>query len=276
VVRIHTDECVQYHFQIPPDAQSWAARLEAACRYLESHPALPPLPLAYGLKTRDNTQFELDDRAAFLGRSLRTPHRKFCVVNSRQRRVVGLDVIDEGVVIVRNGNTQPPDIFGLFVQVPTIAPGLRLELLANLGDILQAHSGLHMTQAAWWLLHNWADEKRRQRRDAPEPLVVRPLRELLAREGLDLPLLETNQGKFESPWQPELAGWINYWSEETARYIGFPDTTRDRDLLNIASRTPKGAWLLQLTPGPLDLMDPAHLGAYVDLLNRMPRLGIRQ
>jgi len=276
VVQIHTDECVQYHFQIPPDSKSWAARLEAACRFLESHPALPQVPLAYGLRISDNSRIALEDRPRFLDRSLRNRHRKFCVVNARQRRVVGLDLIDEGAVIVRSGNAQPPDIFKLFVQVPTIASDLRLDLLANLGDILEAHSGFHMTQAAWWLLHNRADEKKRQRSGAPEPLVLRPLRELLALEGLEMPVLETNHGSFESAWQPELAGWINYWSEETARYLGFPDDTGGREPSEMRSRTPKGAWLVQLTPEPLDLLNPGHLRDYVRLLQRLPRLGIRQ
>jgi len=275
VVRIHTDECVQYHFQIPADPSSWPDRLEAACRYLESHAALPRAPLAFGLKSRDSSQFEIEDRRAYFARSLRSRYRDFCVVNGRKRRAHGFDVVDDGAVIVRSSNPQPPDIFGLLVQVPTFPVARRLEVLVDLGDILEAYSGFHLSQAAWWLLHARAGELSRKKSGAPEPEVLRPFRELLECEGIELPVLETNHGKFESPLQPELAGWLNSWSDPVAQYLGFSGELRGQALAQV-SRSTQGSWVVQLTPEPLHLLDPAQLRLYAELHRQLPRLGIRQ
>jgi Family of unknown function (DUF5953) len=276
LARIHTDEYVQFRFRIPPDSSYWTARLEAACTFLESHPSLPRTSLRYGLKNTDNTRFELDGRSAFFERALRSHSRKFCVVNGRRRTVQGLELKDEGEVIVRSTNPQPPNSFGLLIQVPTIPGSVRRELLVGLGDALDAFSGFHISQRGWWLLHTRADSALRKRSGGAEPEVLRNFRELLERENIDLPVLETNHPMFENPLQPELAGWINYWSEQTAKFLGFSSSAQDQSLFVATSRTATGAWLTEVTREQLDLMDPLHLKIYAKLHFRFPRLGVRQ
>ena len=57
--------------------------------------------------------------------------------------------------------------------------------------------------------------------------------------------------------------------------MGFPDSTRDADLLSRARRTPTGGWVVQLTETPLDLGNPAHLDMLKRVYERFPEIGGR-
>jgi hypothetical protein len=74
---------------------------------------------------------------------------------------------------------------------------------------------------------------------------------------------------------PHYLGWLNYWSAATARAIGFPDPARDAELLSRARRTVTGNWVVRLTDAPLDLENPAHLGALLRAYDRFPEIGGR-
>ncbi|MDC0706935.1 DUF5953 family protein [Stigmatella sp. ncwal1] len=78
-----------------------------------------------------------------------------------------------------------------------------------------------------------------------------------------------------SPEIPYYLGWLNYWSAGAARTIGFPDTSRDAELLSRARRTESGGWVVQLTDAPLDLDDRAHLDALKRAYERFPEIGGR-
>jgi hypothetical protein len=78
-----------------------------------------------------------------------------------------------------------------------------------------------------------------------------------------------------SPEIPYYLGWLNYWSDAAARAIGFPDPSRDADLLSRARRTATGGWVVRLTDTPLDLENPAHLEALVRAYERFPEIGGR-
>lgn len=73
---------------------------------------------------------------------------------------------------------------------------------------------------------------------------------------------------------PQRLGWINYWSETTARELGFPDPARDADLL-ARSRPFDSAWLVRLTDDPLDLGRADHLDALRAAYDRFPAIGRR-
>ncbi|MBM7115899.1 DUF5953 family protein [Archangium primigenium] len=62
-----------------------------------------------------------------------------------------------------------------------------------------------------------------------------------------------------APAIPYHLGWLNYWSAAAAQAIGFPDPSRDAELLSHARRTPSGGWVVPLTEAPLDLDTPSHL-----------------
>lgn len=74
---------------------------------------------------------------------------------------------------------------------------------------------------------------------------------------------------------PHRLGWLNYWSAAAARSIGFPDASRDADLLSRARRTETGGWVVRLTEEPLDLDNPAHLSALLRAYERFPVIGGR-
>ncbi|MDY7231888.1 DUF5953 family protein [Hyalangium rubrum] len=81
--------------------------------------------------------------------------------------------------------------------------------------------------------------------------------------------------KIRSPAIPQYLGWLNYWSAAAAESIGFPDPSRDADLLSRARRTTTGGWVVQLTEAPLDLDNPAHLEALMWAYERFPKIGGR-
>ncbi|RKI65257.1 hypothetical protein D7X55_16600 [Corallococcus sp. AB049A] len=78
-----------------------------------------------------------------------------------------------------------------------------------------------------------------------------------------------------APEIPYYLGWLNYWSADAAKAIGFPDPGRDAELLSRARRTASGGWVVRLTDAPLDLDDPDHLEALKRTYERFPEIGGR-
>ena len=78
-----------------------------------------------------------------------------------------------------------------------------------------------------------------------------------------------------SPEIPDRLGWLCYWSAAAARVIGFPDPTRDAELLSRSRRTASGGWVVQLTDEPLDLDRPEHLDMVKRTYERFPEIGGR-
>jgi hypothetical protein len=74
---------------------------------------------------------------------------------------------------------------------------------------------------------------------------------------------------------PHRLGWLSYWSTATAQAIGFPDMSRDAQLLSRARRTHSNGWVLPLTDAPLDLDKPDHLDALLRAYERFPVIGGR-
>ncbi|MFY0524328.1 DUF5953 family protein [Archangium gephyra] len=89
-----------------------------------------------------------------------------------------------------------------------------------------------------------------------------------------LPALKLSN-KIRSPEIPHRLGWLNYWSADAARAIGFPDPARDADLLSRSRRTATGGWVVWLTDAPLDLDNSAHLDALKQAYERFPKIGGR-
>jgi hypothetical protein len=89
-----------------------------------------------------------------------------------------------------------------------------------------------------------------------------------------LPMLNLPE-KIPAPEIPCFLGWLNYWSAVAAHAIGFPDPSRDAELLSRARRTASGGWVVQLTDAPLDLDNPVHLDALLRAYERFPQIGGR-
>ncbi|RKI62992.1 hypothetical protein D7X55_21405 [Corallococcus sp. AB049A] len=82
-------------------------------------------------------------------------------------------------------------------------------------------------------------------------------------------------GAHSPPELPSHLGWVNYWSDASARALGFPDPSRDAELLSRARRTATNGWVVRLTDEPLDLDRPAHLDALLRSYERFPKIGGR-
>ncbi|RKG95179.1 hypothetical protein D7X32_39845 [Corallococcus carmarthensis] len=91
---------------------------------------------------------------------------------------------------------------------------------------------------------------------------------------LGLPALKLPEA-IPAPEIPRHLGWLNYWSAAAAKAIGFPDPSRDAELLSHARRTATGGWVVRLTEDPLDLGDRAHLAALLRAYERIPEIGGR-
>jgi hypothetical protein len=91
---------------------------------------------------------------------------------------------------------------------------------------------------------------------------------------LGLPMLKL-AWNIRSTKVPRYLGWINYWSAAAAEAIGFPDPSRDAELLARARRTASGGWVVKLTEAPLDVENPAHLEALKRAYARFPEIGGR-
>ncbi|NPC47490.1 hypothetical protein D7X99_13680 [Corallococcus sp. AB032C] len=89
-----------------------------------------------------------------------------------------------------------------------------------------------------------------------------------------LPALKLRE-HIRAPEIPYYLGWLNYWSAAAAEAIGFPDPTRDAELLTRARRAASGGWIVQLTDTPLDLDNPVHLDALKRAYERFPGIGGR-
>lgn len=93
------------------------------------------------------------------------------------------------------------------------------------------------------------------------------------RNTTELPVLPiVNFEKWTRADVPFRLGWANYWSDETCRTLGFPDATRDAPLLAHSSRL-AGAWLVRLSPSPLQLSRPADVQLLAQMYRRLPEIG---
>ncbi|NPC70432.1 hypothetical protein HPP05_11800 [Corallococcus exiguus] len=82
-------------------------------------------------------------------------------------------------------------------------------------------------------------------------------------------------GDISSPEIPHRLGWLNYWSAASARVLGFPDPSRDAELLSRARHTATNDWVVRLTDEPLDLDKPDHLDALLRAYERFQKIGGR-
>lgn len=267
---------------IPATHDSWAARFEQACSLLERRLELPQAPIRIGYIAATDREELIENRPAFLQGTLRDPFRQVILANGRGIRYTREGApIDSGRVLVK-GNFMAPhqSSFDLAVYFPAVDWSVREQLLAELGDTLQAHSGeltprrAEITFMDLFRLAAWSVQVPGR---AQIEASLRPLRELMQQLDVRIPAIKSAAvgGVRESDLQPERLGWSNYWSEATARWLGFPDQDLDRELLKRSRRTASGAWLVRITDEPLDLTRAEHVRCVAALYERFPRLGIR-
>ena len=241
----------QLHLRIPADASTWAERIEAACAVVERW--FPGEQLLTANVPRDHAPpLALADRRAFLKKALKTRTRWLSLTNDKP---------GDGYLTVggKIGSAAPAQ-FELGCIVPAQPWERSEQLLAALGDALQAQTG-DLTPIGT-VLRLRAIQLAGAR--VPDPLAgtLPRLRFCLAQDQ-------------DAPEQPPMLAWLNYWSEPTCRFLGFPDPRRDERLQQLSWRTPGGAWLVKPTAQPLDLDRPGHHEAVAWMYERFPRLGPR-
>jgi hypothetical protein len=180
---------------------------------------------------------------------------------------------DGGFPLVCNGDEQSPVMISGWELPADSAPGGQSQLEvhgslppdASVADALEAvaeSARAHWGHATPAKASVDIARQTRNRTDDPEP----PPR--------GLPVL-MSPGAMGSPEIPHRLGWLNYWSAEAARAIGFPEPARDAEWLSRARRTATGGWIVQLTDSPLDLDNPAHLDALLRAYERFSAIGGR-
>lgn len=265
-------------YAVGDDESVWAQRAEEAAKYLESHAELPRERLSQALV--DKKIVRTDDRLEYLRRAAKSKHREFLLTNGRPSKFTRTGVpIEQGHVAIRGTLTDPPPLWEIRVKFAGLPWEQREPAFAALGDLLAAFCGHTAPGPAANMLaaHSMVASTQNMYSQAIWYQQALPLLTLLDEQQIQLPTLATlrSDGVRAAPWQPDQLGWINYWSVRTCEYLGFPQAGRDDDLLRWSTRTPAGAWIVKITPEPLDVTIVEHVRMLASVYARLPRLGIR-
>lgn len=272
----------QLHFSLSLSEDTWVARIMRACEIIEGDPALPREPLLLAFK-KDRLEC-IEDRAAYLEDLLDHPHRYLVLTNGNPLKFDGGGAtLDTGQIRISGVvNDTARQAYDLTVEFPAVPWSVRESLLAAIGDALDACTG-QITPApaaqaftAHYLLGTLGADIENPARANWEH-ETRVLRTCMKHRSTAVPRIQhvSVGGGRESPLQPAILGWINYWSAETCSYLGFPEAARDQDLLKHALQTPQGSWVVKLCNEPLDVSIEDHVEMVASVYGRFPRLGIR-
>lgn len=254
----------QTSFYAPEDNDTWVRRMDDACIVLEqTFPGEKMLTAQPWHTGRGPTV--LTDRVKFQRRVARGKTKWVSISNGKFIHGRGdTGTTDPGHLSIggRTYSSQP----GLF-NVSTFHPESPWEfnerLLIALGDALGAYTGWLSPQTTFLQLR-MLQFGHMPGGPAPPPSVKLPRLKSCAYGGL------------LAHEQPEILGWLNYWSAATCRFVGFPDPARDQRLLRHSCQTPGGGWLVKVCAEPLDLANPEHVDVLQWAYARFPRLGVRQ
>lgn len=229
------------------------SRRARAIVYALEH-ALPGLRLDWHLTEAEEIQ-PVSKRDAWLDQTA-VEGELFTLCNGDESHLVTLSGWD------RAGHLCPGNepLFEIRAELPLDASGIAMaaRVLEAVSDSAQAWWGRMLTTST---VVELSRQVRRRWQDAPEP-------------PRGLPVLEPME-LTPTPVVPHHLGWVNYWSAATVQRLGFPDASRDAELLTRSRGTALGGWLVKLTDTPLDLDDPAHLAALLRAYARFPAIGGR-
>ncbi|MBN8229953.1 hypothetical protein JYK02_20785 [Corallococcus macrosporus] len=235
-----------------PDLDGDSRRMRAVIHALEH--ALPGLHLDWTRSEAEGIQ-PLSQRDAWLDEAAEDGELP-ALCNGDEDHLVTLSGWE------RAGHLSPGNepLFELHLELPLDTRGI-----AMAGRLLEA---MAESSRAWWgrvltsrTVVELSRQVRRHWQDAPEP-------------PRGLPVLEPLE-MTPTPVVPHHLGWVNYWSAATVQRLGFPDPSRDAELLTRSRQTAFGGWLVRLTDAPLDLDDPAHLDVLRRTYARFPAIGGR-
>jgi hypothetical protein len=274
----HLKARTQFHFTLNL-GDVWWKGVEALAAYIESRPDLSEEPLSEGLLNKK--EIPIRNREQYLIDAMRSKFEEFVLSNGRRSRYRRDGVpIEEGAAWIRGGRSDTEiDVIDVTVEFRAMSFTEIVDLFEQCGDLLAATTGhfspseAFATFAAYGLIckHTSGAIFASRQREA-EPL-VNTLQEL----NIELPgiILTSYGGRRTSPLQPEIAGWLNYWSGATCEYLGFPALWPDANELRLSHRTPRGAYVVRLTQEPLDIRIPDHVRVIASAYKHLPNLGVR-
>lgn len=274
----HLKARTRFHFALKLRGEWWKG-VEDLAVYIESRPDVSEDPLNVGVL--DKKEISISNRQQYLIDAMRSKFEEFVLSNGRRTRYRRDGVpIEEGAASIRGWQIDPHiDVIDVVVEFRAIDLAEQPALFEHCGDMLNASNGCASPSEAaaalesYYLIitHNHPPLTK-SRWPAAEPLA-----NTLERHGLQLPRvnLTNTGGKRVSPLQPEQVGWLNYWSEATCEYLGFPQLWREEQVLRLSHRTPKGAFLVRLSQEPLDIRNPDHVRLIASAYEHLPNLGVR-
>jgi hypothetical protein len=256
-------------YWVPALESSWAARMDAACRAIETRFGIRISEATGGTKFHV-TRNEVPDRLKFFAQRLKTRNRGFGIRNAGakwRRTKRGVENVDDFGL---GGSMYAGlDVFKLSAHFPAQPVAVHEQLMVELGDALEAYSAqitptdaaMRLRQAHWFFQLS--------------ALHRHPLENPLPEETRLPPILESAYTGLTHPCQPHHLGWINYWSEEVCGYLGFPENLRDSPFLSDCYRTPRGAWIVKFGSEPFEARNPKHVDLLREMYERFPRAGVR-
>lgn len=235
-----------------PPLEGKAMRLIHAIDAIEN--VLAPEKLRYGI-LHDGSLQEIHDRITWLEQAAQQ-RRIPVLTNGNEERYISVMGMEIPAALGPGGDTA---LLQLSVEIPQTnwfaerSDGLLMEL----GRMLGAFWGTANPYDAAVVIGKQTIHPRQS---------VAPPKGLVALK----PLVQ-----IPDPFLPQCLGWINYWSKEAARMIGFPDPSQDAAMLKRARQSPEHSWCVRLTQDRLDLDNAQHLHDLQQAYKRFANIGGR-
>jgi hypothetical protein len=260
---------IPQRFVISADRATWAERMEAGCSVIEKHFGIQ-LSQAHGGTKNNATATDIASRERFWRDRLKTKTRWFSIFSGHGLSRVGNTFVNRSYYNFGGTMYGSGSAYVLSFVCPEQSPAQHEALLVTLGDALGAHHSEFTPPSVAWrlrLIHHRsplggaASAVETVSDVTPEERRLPPIRESLY-EGL-------------TELQPHNFGWINYWSQEVAAYVGFPESAVGTMMAEHSYRTPAGAWLVKLSPEPFEERNPVHVQSLCAAYEAFPAVARR-
>lgn len=257
-----------FELSIPGASEEWGARVERVCRVLENAVS-SDAAILWSRSQKDGVADQrIVDRESVLRKVQKSSARWFSLHNGRDCYINRSGaLIDHGQVSVGGRfNDLARKVYSLTVSFPCKQCHDLVSLFCRVSDEAKAIWGCYSPEPtriqlrAGHFIQNWEY--------ALEHGAVESVTKLPRLGHLE------HGARMESPLQPEVFGWLNYWSIDTAAWLGLSDSRDDLSLFKVA-QTSTGAWFVQIAQDPLDLRRPTHVEALLEAYSRFPKLGMR-
>lgn len=250
-------------FNVPMQRDTITDRLAAVCEVMER--AFPGEQLCLASSYNEpGVDIPVKDRRKYLARRARTKLHWFHLHNGKAvRGRGGGPMFDEGRLAL-GGRIHRHDLgmLRMTLDLPDASWAFCEKLLVEIGDAAAALHAMVVPDGNEALRATQFDT----RTALPDPTL------------LERGIPRLHDFTYAGPavaTQPMYLGWLNYWSAATCAFLGFPDEAQHGALLSRSYTTPAGAWLVKLTPEPLDTRRADHVEVLATTYRCLPGVGMR-